>query len=302
MNYGKFTFFWARRSSLRSSCYARLVEFSYLTDCDLSGIGMDYQGGSGGGFGVGGGGEFSSPPNSASGRPRRSNDEQTIQPVTVAMIMNATPLESDKIFQLQDGRKVYHVKLVGAVRSFVDQSTNCLYEIEDGTGLLEVKQWTDANAECSALTELREQTQRENIYVRIVGTIQEYNGRKTVLADSVRPLTTGNELTHHVLDVVYAGERAHQQKSGIGFMAGFGVPAASTRGPAIQTSVSGGVRDAVIAFIKTNGDPTEEGANVLQCIQQLNYPEHEIRKVIDELSAEGHIYSTIDENNYKFAM
>jgi replication factor A2 len=269
---------------------------------------MDYQGGSGGGGFVGGGGsgDFSSPPNSASGRPRRSNDEQTIQPVTVGMILNATPLESDKIFQLSDGRKVYHIKLVGAVRSYVDQSTNCLYEIEDGTGLLEVKQWTDANAECSALTELREQTQRENIYVRIVGTIQEYNGKKTVLADSVRPLTTGNELTHHILDVVYAGERAHQPKTsyGIGFMAGFGVPAApsSSRGPALQATVGGGVREAVIAFIKTNGDPTEEGANILQCIQQLNYPEQDIRKIIDELSSEGHIYSTIDENNYKFAM
>lgn len=264
---------------------------------------MDYQGGGGGGFGVesggGGGGEFLSPPNSASGRPRRSNDEQTIQPVTVAMIMNATPLDSDKLFQLSDGRKVYHVKVIGAVRSYIDQSTNCLYEIEDGTGLLEVKQWTDANAECSALTELREQTQRDNIYVRIVGTIQEYNGKKTVLADSIRPLTTGNELTHHFLDVVYAGEKAKRPPVQL---SGFGLPA--SRGAALQSAVpiGGGVRDAVVAFIKTYGDPSEEGANILQCIQQLNYPEHEIRKVIDELSAEGHIYSTIDENNYKFAM
>jgi hypothetical protein len=45
--------------------------------------------------------------------------------------------------QLADGRKLYHVKLVGAVRSVEDFSTNVVYEVEDGTGLMEASSgWT----------------------------------------------------------------------------------------------------------------------------------------------------------------
>jgi hypothetical protein len=52
------------------------------------------------------------------------------------------------------GAKLYHVKLVGAVRSVEDFGTNVVYEVEDGTGLEEVKQWLDEN-DNSAIQEMR---------------------------------------------------------------------------------------------------------------------------------------------------
>ena len=48
------------------------------------------------------------------------------------------------------------------------------------------------------------------------------------------------------------------------------------------------------------------GANISYCIQSLTssgkYSEGQVRNSIEELAGEGHIYSTINEDNYKFAM
>jgi replication factor A2 len=109
---------------------------------------------------------------------RRSYDEQTLTPITASMALGTSADESDSM-QLQDGRKLYHVKLVGAVRSVEDFSTNVVYEIEDGTGLVEVKQWLDEN-DNSAIQEMRKETLQDNIYVRIVGTIKEYDGKRRI--------------------------------------------------------------------------------------------------------------------------
>jgi replication factor A2 len=232
------------------------------------------------------------------------------------MALAAEPDESAEgtgSMMLPDGRKLYHVQLVGAVRSVEDFSTNVVYEIEDGTGLVEVKQWLDEN-DNTAIQDMRKETLHEHIYVRVVGTIKEYDGKKTIMADAVRPLSTGNQLAHHMLEVVYSGENSArknrapaastmQQGAGVGF----GQQGASlqNRGAPLAASASGGsLRDSVLNYIQQQGDVSEAGANLQACIRMLSnqHSEGAIRKIIDDLAAEGHIYSTIDENNYKFAM
>ena len=280
---------------------------------------MDYQGGSGGGGGFGGGGGGTpmgvSPPSSAGGggggggRARKSYDEQTLQPVTIGMIHASQSDASDDGLQLPDGRKLYHVKIVGAVRSCDNFSTSCVYNIEDGTGLIEVKQWLDNLTDPQAVQDLRAACSKEHIYLACTGQIKDYDGKKTIVADAIRPIANGNELTYHMLEVVYTAEQSKRQNSyvaapppmqGVGF-AGSTVPMQQQTGAAVG---GGGVKDAVLLFVKSDGEESEVGANVQTCIGRLQgqYAEADVRRAIDELAAEGHIYSTIDENNYKFAM
>lgn len=51
-------------------------------------------------------------------------------------------------------------------------------------------------------------------------------------------------------------------------------------------------------------DQTQFGAQVSSCIERFNgrFTEAQIRTAIEALSGEGHIYSTIDEDHYSFAM
>ena len=202
---------------------------------------MDNQNGNGGGGGGGGGGGSISGDNRACGlgkggpkhyeksnnndaggsqesNKKRNYDDQTLIPVTMQMALNARRDHQsdgdDGRLVLQDGRPVSLVKIVGAVRMFEEQSTNVLYRIEDGTGIMEVKQWVDDN-DCSAVKEMRTSTLQDNIYVKAIGQIKEYDNQKMIVANMIRPLTTGNELTHHFLEVVNSAERSKRAHNNI---------------------------------------------------------------------------------------
>jgi replication factor A2 len=245
---------------------------------------MDFQGGGDGGGGYGGG-SSQADPSSSQGRTRRPYDEQTLTPVTIRMVRRAHPdtAGGDGSLVLQDGRKLASVKIVGAVRSVEDHSTNVVYNIEDGTGLIEVKQWLDDN-ECTALQELRQETLKEHVYLKIVGQIKDYEGNKIIVANSVRPLSSGNELTHHMLEVAYSGERHKRGKGGGG---GSDDP----------------LRAAVLHLFEHHEDSGEAGVHVQVCVDKLSgsFQEAEIRKMIEALSEEGHIYSTVSDDHFQFA-
>jgi replication factor A2 len=242
---------------------------------------MDYQGdmgGGGGGFG-GGGGSFGGKSFGGGGnsqgqqhqpRARKSYDDQTLIPVTARMVLAAhSNSNTEGSLQLQDGRDLHMVKLVGAIRAYEDFSTNVLYQVEDGTGLVDVKQWLDEN-ECSVATEIRQATLKDHIYVKVIGQVKEYDGNKQIIASSVRALTTSNELTHHMLEVVYSGEKAKirdaivppnmnmnmMMGSGGGAMGGYGQPLA----PSGFGASSNELKEAVVKFIRA-----EEGMTGMLC-------------------------------------
>ena len=214
---------------------------------------MDYQGDTGGGYqqqaaSPGGGGQQQ--------RPRKAYDEQTLLPVTAAMLNKAT--SADGNHDLPDGRPIHHVKIVGAVRDFEEQSTHLSLQIEDSTGLVDVKQWLDDN-DSSAAVELREQCKQPHIYVRVVGQVKDYNGQKSIVAHSVRRCFDSNEITHHFLEVVHSAE-SYKRADRIGGvappvsmnMSGMGHVSA----PVKQQSADGagnGLKDQILHFIKTRG-------------------------------------------------
>jgi replication factor A2 len=232
---------------------------------------MDYQGdmGGGGNYGGGGydnnsGGGFSSGGGGGTPKARKAYDEQTLIPVTARMILTAQGGENG--MTLQDGRELHHVKFIGAVRSHEDASTNATYSIEDGTGLVDVKQWVDAN-DCPAIIEMRHECMQEHVYVKVIGSLKDYDGRKTLVAHSVRRVSTSNELTHHFLEVVYSSEKYQRKQSivggampqsmaGPGGGVGFGGVQPGGGAPVAQASFGNAgdeLRNQVLNFIRNEG-------------------------------------------------
>lgn len=291
---------------------------------DGDGGGFAPSNGFGGGRGGGGGGGSQ---DSGQKRVKRNYDEQTIIPVTLSMILKAKTSSSSMDhggansdnagLVLDDGRSLNTVKVVAAVRSVEDQSTNVMYVLEDGTGSIDVKQWLDDN-DPSALTDMRHHTARDGVYIKVIGQVKEYEGRKQIVANAVRPLTSGNELTHHLLEVVYSSEKYTRDTSivppmmtmaqpsaghnlssnnGMGMGMGVGMGMGMGGGPS-----SSSVKDRLMdVFHQYSGD-SEEGISIGECIQYLpDVPEAEIRAVITHMSEEGDIYSTISESHFRLA-
>ena len=187
-------------------------------------VGMDFQGGGGmdtnggfhnnsnGGFNTGNYGSNTTTMMEASpaSKPLRKNrDEQTLIPVTIRMILsgNSGPGGGGDDWCLMDGRELDKVQVVAAVRSVERLSTHYTFALEDGTGLLEVKVWSNNEGDSLAMSEIRERAAIENTYIRAIGKVKEYDGKVTMVADSVVSTHHNpNILTHHMLNVIYTGE------------------------------------------------------------------------------------------------
>ncbi len=102
---------------------------------------------------------------------------------------------NSKRFVLKDGQPLHIVKLVGAVRNFRENIKNVQIDVEDGTGLVQVILWRkekECMAQCQMIHECN-----SNCYIPVMGEVEDYYGVHKIIAFHVRPVSSGNKVTHH---------------------------------------------------------------------------------------------------------
>lgn len=236
-------------------------------------------------------------------------------PCTVGQITKAEQID-DKF--LIGNIELNQIVLVGLVRSSQETSTRLDYSIDDMTGApLEVRQFVD-NDENTPDAE-RTLMIRENIYVRVHGHVRAFAGKRSVVAFRVTPIADMNELTTHMLEVIYSHaylvrggttmdtNAPQQQQANTSANTGNAEPAAVTNGahPAGNVNVGGHLdiglnpeQQQVLNVLRSTMD--EQGMSIAGVSSQLKHlSQRVIRDCIDFLSSEGHIYSTIDDEHYK---
>ena len=187
-------------------------------------------------------------------------------PVTIKQIVTADgdPTGGNDI-SLKDGRTLYMVKIVGCVRQFEQKSTNLAIDIEDGTGLIEVKTWMNEGDDCSAVANMRQECCVEAAFVRVIGQVKEFDGKRHIQATDIRLLGTKNELTYHLLEVAYSFDKYQKRKEsgmgvGMGVGMGYGIGNMSsmpkTMGANVSMNQGGGnsANDAAVAAIRSYGE------------------------------------------------
>ncbi len=97
------------------------------------------------------------------------------------------------------------VKLVGAVRIFRVNVKHVQIDLEDGTGLVRVI-LLQKQKECMAQRHLIDEC-NGNRYISVIGEVEDYYGVHEIIAFDVRPVSSGNEVTHHFLEVAYSYEK-----------------------------------------------------------------------------------------------
>ena len=108
-------------------------------------------------------------------------------------------LWDSKRFVLKDGRLLHMVKLVSAVRNFRVNNKHIQINVEDGTGLVRVI-LRRKEKECTAQRRLIREC-NSNRYICAIGEVEDYYGVHEIIAFDVRPVSSGNEVTHHFLEV-----------------------------------------------------------------------------------------------------
>ena len=151
-------------------------------------------------------------------------------------------------------------------------------------------------------------------YVRVVGKLIEFGGSFSLNIYDMKPIEDSNEITHHFLEAVYVHclhTNPQQQPGpasfgGMGGMAGSFAPQSSMAQPAfnpganssMQMDQGNALQDQVTAFIQQN--QTDEG-----CFQGTitnafaTHGEQKVLEILNHLSTEGHIYTTIDDQHFQ---
>eukprot|EP00483_Globobulimina_turgida_P003123 UN03128 len=124
--------------------------------------------------------------------------ERKLSQITIKQIINAAPPQPDEHLII-DNQEISQVQMIAQIRSINVQSSHTTLQVNDYTGTLDIKQW-NANSE--------QQPESSNLvegtWIRIVGRINNFQGRCSVNAFDIIPITNFNEITHHFLECIFA--------------------------------------------------------------------------------------------------
>ena len=191
-------------------------------------------------------------------------------------------------------------------------------QVEDGTGLIEVREWipkedTDYMAQKRA-------SRREGMYIKVIGSLKTFNDKKHVVGHNIHAIEDFNEITHHFLEAIHAHlyntrgpasagqplqQRSPVKPNNLGVGAGQHQNGAQQHNHhhqqqqhQQQTGSFGELPDQVMEILKKRN--SEAGVSITEFNEILRdvASESEIRRALEHLCNEMMVYPTIDDNHY----
>ncbi|KAK9833208.1 hypothetical protein WJX74_010485 [Apatococcus lobatus] len=248
--------------------------------------------------------------------PKKTSSDQTLRALTIKQIIDGTQNPDESQWTI-DGQELSNVTLVGKLTSVQEQSACVVYQLNDGTGSMEIKNWIDTDSDYDAA---KKAELRLGVYVRVHGHLRVFDGQKSIVAFNMRPITDFNEVTYHALQSIFQhlhltkGTRtgpmggsnlaarpagAMPQSNGMGGgPAGASYPAATVKTDGNRPPIQ---QDILAVFNTSNAQASDVGTSTDQVVGQLagKHSERDVRQAVSFLADDGAIYSTIDDVHFK---
>lgn len=262
-------------------------------------IGYGAQGAADGGGFVGG--EVQSSP--AGGKGGYGKD--TVRPVTIKQILHANHPHPDAEFKI-DGDIVTQLTFVGQIRNISTQATNVTYKVDDGTDIIEVKQWIDSEVNQDQMdTDSGKPKLIEDGYCRVWGRLRAFHDKRHVQAHIIRPISDYNEINYHLLE---ATAMHLFFKSGPPSSAGGNDQKMAQNGQANDnTSVNVGGKElpqnlsprAKMVYKYLRESPqSNEGQHVQLIASNMGLEVNDVYRAAEELVESGLTFTTVDEHTW----
>lgn len=245
---------------------------------------------------------------------KQSRDTQGLLSATVKQISEASQSGDEKPNFAIDGVHVNNVKVVGMLFNKNVRSSDVRFELDDGTGRIECIRWVTESADAREMDAI----DGDGTYVRVIGHLQNFQGKKQLNAFSVRPVTNFDEITCHFIECIHyhlqnskvqleGGAPAQPQMTNSSFStpvrgASNGYQPASVNDVSVQYSTDGfkGFDKLVLNYLQQPSNIDREiGVHVNELSQHLKAPVEKIKDAIEFLEREGLVYSSIDDYHYK---
>jgi replication factor A2 len=188
------------------------------------------------------------------------------------------------------------LKLVTIVRKIEHSSTKITYTLEDITGTINGHLWIEEGEAPSSSSTM------EGTYARVVGSIRHQGDSKNLMIFNIQPVKSLNEVNTHYLEAIHCRYKTEDlYRGGSGNLKGFGMSSTTTDVNMITDSQQPkgkplAVFQAIQAISQVN---SEIGASRHELAKKFPHiTAQELAKILDDLSAEGNIYSTINQDHF----
>ncbi|XP_039851427.1 replication protein A 32 kDa subunit B-like isoform X3 [Panicum virgatum] len=223
----------------------------------------------------------------SSGGVSKGRNAQTLLPLTVKQIMDAAQASDDKSNFTINGVEVSTVRLVGRMLGKIERVTDVQFTLDDGTGKIDVNRWENESSDTKEMADVN-----DGNYVIVNGGLKGFQGKRHVVAYSVRRVTNFNDITHHFLHCIYVHLELTRSKSRSPPQINSGtatpVHVNQVRPPNIQATSflgSGNTSENDVSSLIMNvfHDPAiidrEDGITKAYVIERLKLPEDMVRPV-----------------------
>jgi len=254
-----------------------------------------------GGGGSGGGGGFFASQSSPGGR---KPPAVSLRPVTIKQILNANQPHADAEFTIDDTEPT-QILFVAQVVGCEAGATNIVYNVTDGSGILEVRQWLNNNED----PEAKVNSISHLAWVRVIGNIKSFHNKRSVTAAHIHVVTDMAEIFYHQVEALsvhlYFTKGPLTESGALATSSGAaGVPsdytAAAVRGGADQYADMEPLQRQILMFMK-NTITDENGSSVIEianAVKKTGATADKISEAIDALTDNGFIYASIDDEHY----
>jgi len=264
---------------------------------------------------------------------RSGASNQSLTPLTVKQLGQASQITSDDVFKV-DGHDLNMVTIVGAIVGENRQTTNITYDVDDGTGVIKARIWIESEDSSDYIARQLAQV-RVGGYVRIVGHLRAFGGERSLVAFRVIPITDFNEVTFHHLEVIqvhlfntrpspvsqggysnnntnsFYNNNNNNNNSNSNNSNNFNNPNYNNQNNNYNTPYVSGqapqggnftdLQRAILSALRAANPNLQEGVPIQHIVHSLSgmASEHDITRDINFLVSEGHAFSTIDDAHIK---
>jgi len=266
-------------------------------------------------------------------------DQRKLSQITIKQIQTAKPPQPNEHLKI-DGIEISQVMMIAQIVSINANSSQIALKVNDLSGSLEVTQWTNNADDEKKNADDEKKNANVNMkveeithlvpgrWVKITGRINHFNGRCSVNAFEIDPIIDFNEITYHFLECIHqhlqntVGHLDQNQNSNEikNFNMILDVDV-NTEMNNNNYGINNDNKDKAMDVIVENSDYLSVMQNkILQIINSQKYNTNEIgcnveiifeelseddidqiREAIELLSDEGYIYSTVDDDHYKYS-
>lgn len=251
----------------------------------------------------------------------------TCVPVTIKQILESTQEIQDGPF-VSHGQELLYVSFVGVIRNITDHTSNIVVTVEDGTGQLEVRKWSDNVNDINAASDSLDSNSNNNsnnqgssqiaqqyqigTYVKVHGALKDFGGKKNIQYSVITNINSFNEvLTHHLEAIKWHAiatgklpNPSNQSPDNNGqslFVKDTDSSHNINNSNNTTNNSTANASNAILEFCRkecAGKDANQFAVPIQLMVQSLNLDEGVVRECCTTLTEQGFIYPTFDDDNY----